>query len=471
MLVKNVEKKEDNTVVFQVESDAAEFESAVQSAYLKNKAQIYIPGFRKGKAPRQIVEGMYGKEVFYQDALDDLAPKAFEYGVENAELRLVGAPSIVDFKVTDDRTAEFSFSAGLYPEVTLGEYKGLSAVCEPAVVTEEDVDKEIEAVRNRNARMVSVERAAEMGDTANIDFDGYLDGVPFDGGKSEGYDLELGSNAFVPGFEEQIVGMTAGEEKEINITFPEDYTPELAGKDVVFKVKVNSLTVKELDALDDEFAKDVSEFDTFEEYKADLKQKLEAAKKEQAESKAKAEVLKKAADNMTVTIPEVMISDKVEDIIRNYAANYGMSDPKISYEQLKQMMGLSDEVINMSIRPGAEEQVKNELLLEAVIKAENIEVTDDETDEYLNTVAEGMAAGKEEILSYFGKDFVVAEQKKEKASKLITDSAVFTEAPAEAAEEAPVEEKKPKTRKKAASKKKTVEVPAEEAVPAESAEE
>ena len=223
MIVKNVEKQENNTALFQVESDAAEFEAAVNSVYLQNKASIYIPGFRKGKAPRAVVEGMYGKDVFYQDALDELAPKAFEQGVKESELRFVGAPSISDVNVTDERTAVFTFSVTLYPEVTLGQYKGIEATRETVNVTDEDVNAEVESARKRNARKVSVEREAQMGDTANIDFDGFLNGERFDGGKAEGYDLELGSNSFVPGFEEQVVGMQIGEEKDLDITFPEEY--------------------------------------------------------------------------------------------------------------------------------------------------------------------------------------------------------------------------------------------------------
>ena len=261
MIVKNVEKKEDNTLTFQVESDAAEFEAAVNAAYLKNKHSINIPGFRKGKAPRAVVEGMYGAEVFYQDAMDELAPKAFEQGVTENDVKFVGAPSIVDVNVTDDKTVAYTFSVTLYPEVTLGQYKGLSAERYPAEVDEDEIGYELEAARKRNSRKVDVEREAQMGDVANIDFDGYLNGERFDGGKAEAYDLELGSGSFVPGFEEQIVGMNIGDEKDIDITFPENYAPELAGKAVVFKIKLNNLSVNELPELDDEFAKD-NGFDT-----------------------------------------------------------------------------------------------------------------------------------------------------------------------------------------------------------------
>ena len=280
MIVKNVEKKEDNTLTFQVESDAAEFEAAVNAAYLKNKHSINIPGFRKGKAPRAVVEGMYGAEVFYQDAMDELAPKAFEQGVTENDVKFVGAPSIVDVNVTDDKTVAYTFSVTLYPEVTLGQYKGLSAERYPAEVDEDEIGYELEAARKRNSRKVDVEREAQMGDVANIDFDGYLNGERFDGGKAEAYDLELGSGSFVPGFEEQIVGMNIGDEKDIDITFPENYAPELAGKAVVFKIKLNNLSVNELPELDDEFAKD-NGFDTLDEYKADVKADLEKRKTEQ----------------------------------------------------------------------------------------------------------------------------------------------------------------------------------------------
>ncbi len=424
MIVKNVEKKENNTAVFTVETDKAEFESAVQSAYLKNKSQINIPGFRKGKAPRQVVEGMYGAEVFYQDALDELAPKAYELGVTENELRVVGAPSITNVEVTDDRTASYTFSVDLYPVVTLGQYKGLEAVKPVVAISDEDVDKELESVRKRNARQVSVDdREARMGDTAKIDFDGFLNGERFDGGKAEGYSLELGSNSFVPGFEDQIVGMKVGEEKDINITFPEDYVEDLAGKDVVFKVKLHDLTMAELPELDDEFAGD-NGFDTLADYRANIREELEKKASEKAESEFRSEVMRQAAENLTVTIPESMIADKTEDILRNYAANFGMNSRDMSLDQLKQMMGVDDAMINNTIRPAAEFQVRNDLLLEAVIKAENIETTEEENREYLNKVAESIGAKAEEVEKYFGMDYIAEEQKKEKASTLIIESAV-----------------------------------------------
>lgn len=428
MIVKNLEKKEQNTASFQVESDKAEFEAAVNGAYLKNKKDIYIPGFRKGKAPRAVIEGMYGKEVFYQDAMDELAPTAFEFGLKEYELKIVGAPAIEDVNITDERTVAYTFGVTLFPEVTLGEYKGLSAPKTVKAVADEDVDKELDEVRRRNSRLVAVDdRAAQMGDTATIDFEGFKDGVPFDGGKGEDYALELGSNTFVPGFEEQIVGMKVGEEKELDITFPENYTEELAGKAVVFKVKLNELSYSELPELDDEFAKDVSEFDTLDEYKQSLRKELEETAEEQAEGEFRTAIMKQACDNMTVEIPQVMVDDKVEEALRNYAANFGMTDKDMSLDKLLEMFGFSEEVVNNNLRPNAEMQVKTELLIDEIVKAEDIQVTDEETEEYLNKMAENIGAKPEDVKQYFGDDFVAAELKKEKASKLIFDTAVVAE--------------------------------------------
>lgn len=435
MIVKNVEKKEDNTLTFQVESDAAEFEAAVNGAYLKNKHSINIPGFRKGKAPRAVVEGMYGAEVFYQDAMDELAPKAFEQGVTENDVKFVGAPSIVDVNVTDDKTVAYTFSVTLYPEVTLGQYKGLSAERYPAEVDEDEIGYELEAARKRNSRKVDVEREAQMGDVANIDFDGYLNGERFDGGKAEAYDLELGSGSFVPGFEEQIVGMNIGDEKDIDITFPENYAPELAGKAVVFKIKLNNLSVNELPELDDEFAKD-NGFDTLDEYKADVKADLEKRKTEQREGEVRADLMHKAVENMTVEVPEVMVKEKAEEIIRNYARNFGVTDSSIPMDKLCEMLGLNEEAMKTSIMPAAEAQVKNDLLLEAIVAAEGFAPTAEETEEYIAKTAEKLGAKAEELKQYFGVDFIAEEQKKEMASNIIFDTAIITEAaPKEKAEE------------------------------------
>ena len=459
MILKNVENKENKTATFQVESDAAEFESAVNGAYLKNKASINIPGFRKGKAPRAVVEGMYGAEVFYQDAMDELAPKAFEFGLDESKLRMVGTPSIIDVNVTDDRTASYTFEVTLYPEVTLGQYKGLEAERKDESVSDEDVDNELNSVRKRNARMIDIDdRAAELGDTVDIDFDGYLDGERFDGGKAEGYSLELGSNSFVPGFEDQIVGMKIGEEKDIDITFPENYTPELASKAVVFKIKLNGITTPELPELDDEFAKDVSEFDTLDEYKGSLRENLEKRKKDEAENDFRANVLKQAVNNLKAEIPECMILEKVEQTIRDYASNFGMTDRSVPLENLKEMMGLSDDVVENNIRPAAEFQVKTDLLLDKIKDEEKLEVTEEAFNEYLNKVAEDVKATADQLKDYFGEAFIKAEQLKEMATNLIVDSAKVKAAEAET-EEKPKKARKPRAPKaeKAAEETETAE--------------
>ena len=425
MILKNVEKKENNTAAFVVESDAAEFEKAVNDAYRKNRSSISIPGFRKGKAPRAVIEGMYGPEVFYQDAMDELAPAAYEFGLKESGLKTVGAPSISDVNITDDRAVAYTFSVSVYPEVTLGQYKGVEALKPSADVTDEDVDAELNATRKRNARMIDIDdRPARMGDTADIDFDGYLNGERFDGGKAEGHKLELGSNSFVPGFEDQVVGMKVGEEKDINITFPEDYVPELAGKDVVFKVKLNSLTMPELPELDDEFAKDVSEFDTLDEYKASIRENLTKTRAERAEAAFKDAVMFQAAENITADIPKVMIEEKEEDILRNYAGQFGLRDRSVSLDEIKKMMGINDEIMEKSIRPAALSQVKTDLLLDAVMEAEELADTDEAFEAYVSKTAEEVGATAEQLKQYFGEDFMRHEFRKELATNLIVDSAV-----------------------------------------------
>ena len=439
MILKNVEKKENNTALFTVESDAAEFEAAVNGAYLKAKSSINIPGFRKGKAPRALVESMYGHEVFYQDAMDELAPKAFEQGLTEGELRIVGQPAIDNVEVTEERTVRYTFSVSLYPEVTLGQYKGLKAPKEVTTVSDEEVEEEVEKKRKQNARKVSVEdRPAQMGDTVNIDFDGFLNGERFDGGKAEGYELELGSNSFVPGFEEQVAGMQIGEEKDLDITFPDTYVENLAGKAVIFKVKLNSITFPELPELDDEFAKDVSEFDTLDEYKADLRKQLQDKYNDQAENVFRSYIMKQAADNMSCDVPDVMIQEKAEEIIRNYAANFGMTDRNMELEKLVRMMGIDSETMNQSILPSAQMQVRTELLLEAVAKAEGIELTEEETEAYLQRIADSVNAKPEEIRQYFGLDTIRNEYLKEKATDVIMNSAEIGEMPEP--QEAPAEE-------------------------------
>ena len=274
MNIQNIEKKEKNMATFEVKVPADVFDNAVNEAYKKNKNHLYVAGFRKGKAPRAVIEGMYGKEVFYPDAIEALAEDAFEAGRADCGFECVGAPSLIDQKVTEDKELIYTFEVGMYPEVQLGQYKGLEVPQNHEAFDESKVDEEMHNVQKRNARLLDVEREAKMGDHVTIDFAGFIDGEQFDGGTAEDYDLELGSNTFVPGFEEQIVGLKAGDEKELNITFPEDYVPDLAGKAVIFKVKVKEVKEHQAPVVDDEFAKDVSEFETLEEFKKSRGEKL-----------------------------------------------------------------------------------------------------------------------------------------------------------------------------------------------------
>ena len=427
MLVKNTEKKEDRKASFQVEVEPAKFEEAVNRAYIKNKSTISIPGFRKGKAPRSVVEGMYGADAFYQDAIEDLIPEAFDYGLDNCGLRVIGKPTISAADINEDKALVITFEVELYPEVTLGQYKGLKVAKDPVEVTDDEVEEELQAVVKRNARMVDVDREAQMGDTAVIDFDGYMNGEKFDGGYAEDYSLELGSGSFVPGFEEQVVGMKIGEEKDIDITFPEHYVEGLAGKDVVFKVKLKSLTVAEYPELDDEFVQDISEFDTVEAYREDVKNNLIKNETEQAENAWRSTILSKACQKMAVDVPDSMLQQKQEELIRNYASNFGIDHSRMSTQELVSMMGIDPQTLQASIVPAAEFQVRLEILLDAVIEAENLSVSDEEAEEYLKNVAESIGATPEDLKGYFGMDFIRREKLKEMATSLIVDSAIDEE--------------------------------------------
>ena len=439
MDIKNIERK-DGKLSFQVTVDNAAFESACNAAYLKAKKNIYVPGFRKGKAPRLVIEGMYGANVFYEDAVEALALDAYKAGLDEAKDRTVGDPAITKYDVAEDKTLTIDFEAALYPEVTLGEYKGLKAYKAPVEVTDEDVEKELESVRNRNARIVTVDREAKDGDTVKIDYDGYLDGVPFDGGKAEGHDLKLGSGSFVPGFEEQLIGAKAGDEKDLDITFPEDYHAELAGKAVVFKVKVHEVKETQLPDLDDEFAKDVSEFDTLDEYKADIKAKLAENKAEAAENNFRSLVIEKAVNNMTVEIPDAMINDRVNQTIEDYARNCAMQG--MSLEQYFGMMGIDEKTFRAYVRPGAESNVRTELLLEKVAEVENLEISAEEIEEEYKKAAEAYGMEVEKVKEAAAEELLIHDLKLRKAADLLAENAVVLDEPEEepAAEEPAAEE-------------------------------
>lgn len=417
--------RENGKLSFRSTVDAETFDAAINKAYLKAKKSISVPGFRKGKAPRMIVEAMYGASVFYEDAVELLALDAFQAGMDECKDRTVGDPAITNYNVTDDKALTIDFEVALYPDVTLGDYKGISAYKSPVEITDEDVDKELQAVRKRNERIVTVEREAKEGDTVNLDFEGFKDGVPFDGGKGEGQDLVLGSGTFVPGFEEQLVGMKTGDEKEIDITFPEDYHKDLAGAAVVFKVKINEVKESELPELDDEFAKDVSEFDTLDDYKASIKTRLEESRSKDAETAFKNKVMAKAVENTTVTIPSVMVDERVNQIIADYARNCAMQG--MTVEQYFGMMGIDEKMFRTYIRPSAENDVKTELMLEKIVETENIEVSEEEIEEQYQKAAENFKMDVEEIKKAVLPEVFERDVKLNKAATLVTDAGIPTD--------------------------------------------
>lgn len=442
MVVKNVEKKDNNTAIFQVEIDADAFEQAVNKAYKKLKNSIYVAGFRKGKAPRVVIEGMYGADIFHDEAVQDMAPEAFEYAVKEEDLNTVGTPSVADYNVDENKVCTITFTTDLYPVVTLGEYKGIEAPYAEPVVTDEEIDQQVEDTRKRNARYIDVERPVKEGDTIVFDFEGFVDGVPFEGGKAENYSLEIGSGMFIPGFEDQLVGMEAETDSEVNVTFPEQYDPKLAGKDATFKVKIHAVREPQLPELDDEFAKDVSEFDTLDEYKADLKAKTLERKTEGAEADFKNAVISKAIENMEVSIPESMIAEKIDEFLMNYADSMGARG--MSRENLLKAMGLDDATFSAMMRPAAERQVQADLLLEAVAKAENIEATEEDKNEFYNKLAADYGEEAEKIKGMIDENLMVQDIVHRKAADVMYDSAVKTEPKPDeetpAADEAPAEE-------------------------------
>ena len=440
MIVKNVEKKEKSTVSFDVLCDAAEFEKAVDAAYRKNKSKIFVQGFRKGKAPRMVIEGLYGKDVFYEEATDELAPAAFRFGAEQESLRTVGSPAITNFEISDEKELTLSFLTAVWPEVTLGEYKGLEAPKANGEVSEEQIDEELERIRRRNARIVTAERPAQEGDTAMIDYLGTVDGVPFDGGKDENHGLVLGSGTFIPGFEDQVVGMSIGEEKDITVTFPEDYhAAELAGKEAVFHVKVNDIKEEIMPELDDEFVKDVSEFDTLAEYKASIRGRMETVEKDKAESEFQNALVEKACENMTADIPDAMIEDHIDNMVREYDQN--MQASGLSLETYLQYMGQDMNAFRSQMRPMAERRAKMEVLLEKIAEAEGIEATEQDIAEEYEKAAENYQVDLETVKAAVPEAAIVGDIKARKAAQIIFDSGIATEpAPEEPAEEKPAEE-------------------------------
>ena len=453
MTVKSCEKLEKSRVALTIEASAEEFEAAVNKAYLKMRGKINVPGFRVGKAPRKIIEKMYGEEVFYEEAVNIILPDAYEDAVKEQKLDVVGYPEVELESCTKDGVV-FKCTVAVYPEVKLGQYKGLEAPKAEVKVAAADVNARLKEMADRNSRLVSVERAVKKGDTADIDFEGFDNGVAFDGGKGENFDLEIGSGSFVPGFEEQLIGMKAGEEKDIDITFPENYAPELAGKPVVFHVKVNEVKVKEVPAVDDEFAKDVSEFDTLKELKADIKKKMTAERTEAAQRAFEDVLMAKVAEGVEAEIPHEMVELQAERMMEQFKQQ--LAAQGIPFDQYLKMTGTTEADFRKQADGPAAEQVKMDLAVEAIIKAEGLEATDEDVENELKNVAEKYGMDMETVKKYLRPEDVKEQVIREKAVKVVADSAVAVAPAEEKAEleaEGEVVEKKPA--KKPAAKKTT----------------
>ena len=425
MSVKSCEKVEKSQVALTIEVGAAEFQAAVEKAYQKMRRKINVPGFRPGKAPRKLIEGMYGAEVFFEEAINIAFPDAYDEAVKEQELQVVGYPSV---ELVGDATTEngFTFKATVpvYPEVTLGEYKGLSAPKDEVKVSAADVDERVKMLQERNTRLVSVEREAKEGDTAVIDFEGFLDGVPFEGGKGENHSLELGSHSFVPGFEEQVVGMKAGDEKDLDITFPENYTPELAGKAVVFKVKVHEVKEKEAPALDDEFAKDVSEFDTLKDLKADLKKKITEERQREDDRAFENALMEKVAENIAADIPDAMVETQCRQFLDNFKMQIAQSG--IPYDQYLKMSGMTEEQLLADAKEPATRQVRVDLAVAAIIKAEDIQVTDEDVEAEYQKLAEQYGMDLELVKKYLPADQTREQLANQKAVDVVVKNATAT---------------------------------------------
>ena len=420
MNVKSIEKN-GNQATIVVEIDAELMEKGINAAYLKQRKSIMIPGFRKGKAPRKMIEAMYGKHVFVEDGLDEVFPEVYTAAV--ADIKAIGRPNLTNLEVGDDNSCTLTFTTDVYPEVTLGQYKGLEIVKNAVSVSDEQVEAELNRMAQNVASTEVVEKAAEMGDTANIDFEGFADGVAFAGGKGENHDLKLGSGAFVPGFEEQIVGMTAGEEKDIDITFPEDYhAADLAGKAVVFKVKLNKVTVTNVPAIDDEFAKDVSEFETLEELKNDIRAKaLETAEKN-AQTAFENAAVEMAVENTTVDMPAALIEAELDNQMERFGYQLQMSG--YSMEAYAQMMGGDVATMRNAFRPQAEKQAKVNVTLKAIIDAEGLTATEEDMAAEYESVAKQYELDVEKIKTMIPAEELKASIENRKAVKTITESAV-----------------------------------------------
>lgn len=430
MNVKSVEKENGKAKVV-VEIDKPEFEQALNKAYAKCRKDIMLPGFRKGKAPRKMVESMYGATVFYEDAVNEIFPEIYTTAIVDQQLKAVGSPSVSNMDTPDEGGVVLTIETELYPEVTLGQYKGIEVPKREVKVEESEVVAELSRMAERNARIETVDRAAQMGDTVVIDFEGFEGGKPFQGGKAEDYSLTLGSGSFIPGFEEALVGAVAGEERDVNVTFPENYAKELAGKPAVFKCKVHEVKESIKPELDDEFAKDVSEFDTLDALKNDIRERFTKSREEQNERAFESSAVQLAAANMTCNVPACMIDEQVDHQIEQFA--YQLQSQGMKMEDYTKMIGGDLSSLRQSMRPMAEQTVRSDILLSEIARAENLEVTDEEVEEELKKLAEQYQMELDKVKAAVDTAAVKSDLMGKKAAKIITDNAVAV---------APTEEKK-----------------------------
>ena len=422
-----VEKLEKNMAKLTIEVSSEEFENAIAKAYKKNKNKISMPGFRKGKAPRAMIEKMYGKGIFYEDAANSIIPDAYADAAKESELEIVAQPEIDVTQIESGKPFIFTATVALKPEVTLGEYKGIEVEKKEVEVTDEEVEAEINKVRESNARMLDIDdRATQDGDTVLIDFDGYVDGKQFEGGKADDYSLVLGSHSFIDNFEEQLVGKNIGDDVEVNVTFPENYqAEELQGKSAVFKVKIKEIKVKELPELDDDFAQDVSNFDTIAEYKEDLKKKLTENKEEALKREREEAVIGKIIENAQMDIPEQMVDAQTRQMTQEFAQR--LSSQGLSIDQYMQFTGLTPQKMIEELKPQALKRIQSRLVLEAVVAAENIETTEEELDKEIENMASmyQMEVDKlNEVIGEEEKKQISLDLAVQKAVEIVTEAAV-----------------------------------------------
>ncbi len=422
-----VENLEKNMAKLTIEVSAEEFEAALEKAYQKNKNKISVQGFRKGKAPRNIIEKMYGAGVFYEDAANEVMPEAYEKAAKESGLDIVSRPEIDVVQIEKGQPFIFTAEVAVKPEVELGEYKGIEVEKKEIEVTEEEITAELDKVREQNSRMVTIDgRAVENGDIAVIDYEGFCDGVPFEGGKAEGHSLEIGSHSFIDTFEEQLIGKNIGDETEVHVTFPTEYhAAELAGKPAMFKVKINEIKVKELPELDDDFAQDVSEFDTLDEYKADVKATLTANKEKAAKSEKEDAVIAKIVENAKMEIPQPMIDNTVRQMAEEFAQR--IQSQGLSLDQYFKFTGMNANSFMENLKPQALKRIQSRLVLEAVVKAENIAATEEELGKEMENMAQMYQMELDKLKELVGeeeREMMLQDIAVQKAIDLVTDAAV-----------------------------------------------